>query len=322
MFKLRGRFVALLLAVLMVISSLSVTVVAAQVDDDGGCNFDQMLEQMRAEFFRPAVPSGLEQVFVDLGDIEHTPLDLSGMPENERGIVPFGFISENYQEGSTRIFRAHVRPGGTIRNNFDYVQGNLVRQGNHVNIWVVDPDSYNDILDTLDYATASRLALQSRLAEVSANNALLDDMIMHFDGIVERMTGSLGAFAGVRVATSIAGMPYVGDIHQDGRVNVLLYTVRGQGGNVGFFTDTDYYFTWGGSTPIPLIHVDISTTGGFSSATQRFNNPNIFYNGVNVAGIYYVFAHELQHLLFHMHFKVYLTYMDSHLWDYLCLTKH
>ncbi|MCL2528107.1 MAG: hypothetical protein FWE42_06750 [Defluviitaleaceae bacterium] len=67
MFKKKGRFVALLLAALIAVSSFSFTVEAAQAGGSG-YDFNQLLEQMRADFFSPisaARNQGLERVYVE-----------------------------------------------------------------------------------------------------------------------------------------------------------------------------------------------------------------------------------------------------------------
>jgi len=299
-----------LLVALMVLSSFSMIVQAAP-EDGAGHDFDQMLEQLRQELFSPVAPvdSGRERVYVDMDDMSHTPFEFgSHGDDGGDGVVPFGFVAQDYQEGSTRLFRAQIWPGSAAEA---IIQGDLVRQGQHVNIWVLDPDAYESALGP---ALSQQLAGQNMyegqhvLARVMENATLLDDMAARFDGIIERMTQGFGAFAGVRVVTPFAHLPYVGDVHLDGRVNVLLYNVRGDG-TLGFFNPRDFYMV-GGNTPLAMVHVDISRGRGYTTATQLLDNPSL-----TQAGIYYTFAHELQHLLFHMHLGVYLT--NALQWDFL-----
>jgi len=73
----------------------------------------------------------------------------------------------------------------------------------------------------------------------------------------------------------------VGDVHNDGRVNVLLH--EGRAG--GYFTNRNF-MTTDGNVPIAMFHI----------------NPSFLTGSEGPASI---FAHELQHLLFHMYLGVY-----------------
>ena len=309
MFNSKGKFLTLVLAVIMVLGSFTL-MVQATPEGDVGHDFDQMLEQMRSEFFSPARSlndSERTRVYLDVDDIpHHTPLDFSSPDDDDYvGIVPhdfFDFVVQDYQEGSTRLFRAQIWPGSPIAA---YVQGSLVRQGDHVNIWVLDPDAYKAALGPAHEQLG--IAGHGVLTDLIANTALLDDMATRFDGIVERMTQGFGAFAGVRVTTSYFNRPYVGDIHHDGRVNVLLYDLQG-GSVAGFFDYRDYNITGGGNTPIALMHVRM-TRGILNDVGEYLTRPTRIQ-----AGTYYTFAHELQHLLFHMHLGVYLANQSPYTW--------
>jgi len=304
MFKSKGRLVALFLAMVMVLGSFPLSAQAVQTNT-AESSFDQMLEQLRQELFSPAramQDTGRVPVYVEMDDMQHTPPDFSSPADDGSvGIVPFGFVEQDYQEGSTRLFRAQIRPNSTLYN---YVQGNLVRQGQHVNIWVLDLDAY---IAALGPELAAQLVPQNSIGgqhvstRLNENAALLDDMAARIDGIVGRVTQGFGPFAGVKITTPYASMPYVGDVHNDGRVNVLLYNIQGSGVGIGgFFRPTDFSITSGGSTPLAMMHIDLNHA--YTSAMTHFNNPAHVQ-----AGFYYTFAHELQHLLFYMHFGVYLT---------------
>jgi len=298
MFNSKGKFLTLVLAVVMVFGSFTL-MVQATPEGDVGHDFDQMLEQMRSEFFspiRPAMDLGLEQVSIDDSDIIHMP-QMHVTPEYDGfvGITPFS--PQLYVEGSTRLFNAMVSPVAGSEF-FSMVQGNLVRQGNHVNIWVLDPDAY---AATVNLAGNPGRANQDRLAAVSENTALLDEIVERFDDIYARMTQDFAPFEGVRIATPYSNMPFVGDVNQDGRINVLLYNIDGKSSPndrfiAGFYTDADF-FTNNGHVPIALLHMDIARDFGYRRVTSEAAVENlVFYN---------MFAHEFQHLLFYMYFGVY-----------------
>ena len=119
-----------------------------------------------------------------------------------------------------------------------------------------------------------------------------------FDQIVNAMETSFAPFAGVRVTTPYSNMPLIGDIHGDGRVNVFLHNHTGG----GFFSNGDYFTNTPGR-PIPMFHV-----------SSNFANPAHPHHSMDT--LYNIFAHELQHLLFHLHIAVYMTRVvdDSFLW--------
>jgi hypothetical protein len=211
----------------------------------------------------PATSSGLDLVTVyidDSGSVHIPPVYIEPSEGGGfAGIMPAS--TQNYAEGSTRnFFFTRVAEGSAQA-------GTLVRQSNHVNIWV----------------------LNGHTAPAADE---LNTMITAFDGIFERMTEDFGAFKGVRISLPFSNVPCIGDVNNDGRINVLLY---GMGGG-GFFTNGDF-FTEFGNIPIALFHMN------FSSSTM--NNPLNFYN---------TFAHELHHLLFFMYFDVYAPEPYEYLW--------
>jgi len=252
---------SLLLVLALTLTSIPGVNLMAQGSGDAQ-DFDQMLEQLRQEFFSPIAPArdlGLQQIFIDDSDFVHTPpIDMSEylipMSGNYVGIAP-AFLPEVYVVGSRRQFRA------TGKTPVFGHEGELVRQGDHVNIW---------ILDSVDTERPS--------------DAALDAAIIQFDDITYRMTRDFAPFEGVVVHTIFsADMPLVGDIHNDGRVNVLLH----EGHQWGYFNNGN--FMTNNNVPIAVFHV----------------SPRLF-NCEDLSPMP-TFAHELQHLLFYMHFGVYAS---------------
>jgi len=200
----------------------------------------------------------LTEIIYDDSDFIHiSPEDITPylipISDDYVGIAP-AFIPEVYVVGSRREFFANGRFGQW---------GELVRQGDHVNIWVLDP------------------------AAGAIPPLALDNAILRFDDITYRMTRDFAPFRDVRVVTNFNTMPLVGDVHNDGRVNVLLY-----GSNTGGYFTNRHFMIDDVNVPIAMFHVNAS--GGISDST---------------------FAHELQHLLFYMHFGVYAgSYRQSFLW--------
>lgn len=264
---------ALFLAFVLLLGMMP-TARAMGEDRNGGANigndpaFEQMLETLRREHFsrggsRP-FGAGLRTIINDGPPIPHMPprdIEPEWMQENARGIQPF-FSPENYVVGSRRPFFASGLTPTTGH------MGQLVRQGEHVNIWI------------LDNVTANR-----------PSEAELNEAIIMYDEITYRMTRDLGAFRDVRVTTPFVNMPLVGDVHNDGRVNVLMHT--GFGG--GYFWSMNFtisdHSAGNPNVPIAVFHI----------------NPN-HWNSASL------FAHELQHLLFFMHFGVYAEFSSHYLW--------
>jgi hypothetical protein len=118
--------------------------------------------------------------------------------------------------------------------------------------------------------------------DASVASQITVGMVQRFDQIVTAMEAAFAPFAGAVVTTPWTNVPRVGDIHGDGRVNVLIHNHTGG----GFFSSGDYFIE-GGAQPIALFHVGSST----------ISQGDVLYD---------VFAHEFQHLLFHLHFGVYM----------------
>ncbi|MCL1884326.1 MAG: hypothetical protein FWF81_11335 [Defluviitaleaceae bacterium] len=224
--------------------------------------FRETLSQMRQELFMPAGfepfanDSGRRIIISDRSEIPHkSPIHepLMRMDDGYLGIAPL-FSPQNYIVGSRRQFFAsgHYPLFGHW--------GQLVRQGNHVNIWILDNVHHN------------------RPSEADLNRA-----IIMYDDITARMTRDFAPFAGVHVMPGFVNMPIIGDVHNDGRVNVLLHN----GFDGGYFWSANFFLE-GGNVPIAVFHM----------------NPDRLLSGG-------LFAHELQHLLFYIHFGVYVPFTMS-----------
>ena len=228
--------------------------VSAQANDDP---FDLLLEQLREELFAPRIRplTNPHQIFFDDSDTPHTPPieEIPLLDATARGgtitPIPFG----GFVEGQTRIFRQ----GNNIPAN---TTGTLTRQGTRVNVWTMDSPIATEITPAI---------------------------VAHLDYIINRMEQSFAPFAGQVVVTPFFNQPHVGDIHNDGRINVLIHTHT-----TGGFFNTGDYFNDNGHEPLPLFHVGARNANGES----RIGTP----------GFFGTFAHEFQHLLFHLHFNVYL----------------
>ncbi|MCL2356653.1 MAG: hypothetical protein FWC70_05780 [Defluviitaleaceae bacterium] len=235
------------------IAAMLVAIPATEVLASGNdAEFEEMLATLRREHFSPRMQrfgSGLETVIYEGEPIPHVSpphvsLDIS---PGARGIAP-AFAPQNYVVGSRRQFFASGLTAGPVH------WGELVRQGQRVNIWI------------LDSVTTNR-----------PSAAQLNAAIVMYDDITYRMTRDFAPFAGFTVTTAASNLPVAGDVHNDGRVNVLLH--NGSGG--GYFWSANFTIN-DGNVPIAVFHM----------------SPNHVENGN-------LFAHELQHLLFFIHFGVY-----------------
>jgi len=231
--------------------------------------FDQMLDLLRQELFNPMTPAVeflWTQIIIDDSEFEYSspPPDMTPylipIDEGYIGIMPY-FMPEVYLVGSRRQFNASGKTP-----TFGH-WGELVRQGNYVNIWVFD-------------------AVVNRPSE-----AALDAAIIQFDDITYRMTRDIAPFRDVRMVAPFSNMSLVGDVHNDGRVNIVIH----EGSTGGYFWVRNF-MTSDGNVPIAMFQL----------------HPNNF-NAVN-ANPGLTFAHELQHLLFDMHFRVFASENQPFQW--------
>ncbi|MCL2099220.1 MAG: dockerin type I repeat-containing protein [Oscillospiraceae bacterium] len=296
-----NKITAFFLAFLMI--ALIFPVFGASADTGGGqpagaMDFEQALSALRSEFFNEPGIRGrsggldLTPVYMDDSDVIHTPPEYLEpiYDENYTGTGDYTGLQQNYIEGSTRNFRAQVTANST---DVTPVLGKLVKQGSHVNLWVLDKAAY-------DTASGGAANDQCALEDIADDTALLNEIAAKFDGIFEAMTEYFGKYKGVKITTHFGNMPAAGDIDNDGRVNILMYNIRskpasGSPYTAGFFSSGDF-FNDNGNIPISLFHMDIARDYGYRNVTGTPEQKVVFYD---------TFAHEFQHLLFYMYFGVY-----------------
>jgi hypothetical protein len=275
---MKKRIISLALMLALLISVLPIGTPAATVEPD----FDLMLQQLREDFFGADADESLSRIYIGDGERVHTP-PLYG---ERTGVMPADIEEQAhipYAEGHTRWFRNVHFMSGTGS------QGKLVKQGTHVNIWVLN-----------NTANPGQNVVES-------NSVLLNRMVTDFDAIVSRMTHPVtgfGAFRDVRISTKWGNEPLVGDVNSDGRVNILMYNMN-QDNTGGYFYNVDFW-TDNSNTPIALVHMNLSQS--------RYNSFSAGVKNDALLDFYNTFAHELQHLLFYMYFDCYAPDPGAYLW--------
>ena len=235
------------------------------LSQEGGGNhsFDQILSDLRQEFFNPATQftqDNLITVFSDEQVPRMTPPDVTALLQYGGVDSFFEFTPSDFQVGYRRQFNASGK-----EPTFGH-WGELLAQGEHVNIWFFD-------------------AVTNRPSQ-----ATLDDAIIRFDNITYRMTRDFGPFSGHVAHLPFINNIFVGDVHEDGRINLVFH--EGFGG--GYFWALNFMNN-NGNVPIAMIHM----------------HPDFLSSSLNSNSL---FAHELQHLLFHIHFGVYENTGGHFLW--------
>lgn len=176
--------------------------------------------------------------------------------------------------------------------SFSVLGGTLVGQGEHCNIWVVNPDEYYSEAATKYTMTTDQLQTDGNAIGTDAVTAKLAKNI---DVICEKVS-TIGDHAGVLFKTNNSWMPEIGDIDMDGRINVILYAIGSGAG--GYFYALDYFPSYTGRA-IDAIHITTSS-GMDSSGSGEFG-----------AYAYGSVAHEMQHLMFYTY---YAHLYESELW--------
>ncbi|MDR2558057.1 MAG: hypothetical protein LBC86_00720, partial [Oscillospiraceae bacterium] len=266
-------------------------------------SFEAQMNETREEFFGSCSEEvlNLEKIEIDNSRIIHLPQEYTE-PEPPSLFAPFSAVQASaasagpFDIGDRRDFRARTGAHGSV-NEWRVVSADLAGQGEHTNIWVVDCSFMHGTICVI--ATCHQKDITPALANEIANQV---------DVIYRRMTGEggFGAHAGVRIEAGFSNMPAIGDLSGDGKVNYLLYDIMGSGGSggsftAGFFTNEDF-FTHGpdGSfrNTIDMLHIDIGNNQGFNAFRAGASDEDRF-------SVYNTLAHELQHLLFYMHFGIY-----------------
>lgn len=151
--------------------------------------------------------------------------------------------------------------------------------GEHCNIWLVDaiPPYYTG------------------RSEGNLTESVVNNIVSNVDAIYEKMTKALAQHKNVAISNTLYGT--VGDVDNDGKINVLLYDIASDGGRDdafigGFFAATDMAgYSEYDVLPCDVIHMDIGINQGFDSTG---NNPNQEFFGT--------IAHEFQHMLYYTYF--------------------
>jgi len=237
--------------------------------------FEAQLNAARTQFFSPMAVTALADVLpmhiVELGDfVPQPPTFADPGPMRADGgmsIAPRMPLPVPVL-GETRTFRH------SVTGNFQ-----LVRQGANNNIWLPVGRSIPD--------------------------AILDRAVADFDIIYANMTGTGGFGAHANVVRT---MPYnnvsrVGDVDDDGRINVVFSQMSGNRG--GFFNSVDFFDTFNGQqgNRLDMIHVNLDLLGDANIESGRLLVNNIM-------------AHELSHFLFFVHFGMFVpnTRANESLW--------
>jgi hypothetical protein len=276
--KMKKRILSLSLILVLLAGLLPIHLLAPSAFG-AELSFDEMLEQLREDFFGADADEspGLETIFIDDSERVHSEPEYLEQVESDDEYIDLPEQTPiNYIEGSTRSF-TQIRSSSSWNCGHTTSPcthtGTLVKQGDHVNIW------------TLNGTPATPTASE------------LNTLIAAFDGIFNRMTHAetgFGAFKGVRISTRFTNVPLIGDVNQDGRINAVLYSERSSGRfSNGNFFNTD-------NIPIAMFHMNFTGTT-MGTENNRFN----FYS---------TFAHEFQHMLFYMYFSNYAPDSSVFLW--------
>jgi len=190
-----------------------------------------------------------------------------------------------FNVGDSREFRAMTSPDG-----WSSITASLIAQSEHANIWTADCS-----VNTVTAANAAAVAVQ-------------------FDRIYTAMTseGIFAPHAGVQIELGAYNLPILGDLGNDGKINILMYDILGDGGGEsdgfvsGFFVNSDFFDDEKGNN-LDMIHIDIGENQGFEAlkegASQAARN-----------ALYYTLAHEFQHMLFYMYFGIHAQNSREHSW--------
>jgi hypothetical protein len=269
------RYLSLAL-VLMLTLTFPAGSFSAEVNEDFG--LIEMLDLLRGELYDQPDDLGLTTVYTGGGGGHMPPIKP----------LPLKSESANGPSNSTPFMRPAPQPAPQTSPRYFYNtmhapqsarQGELIKQGRNVNIWMLTTPANASCVPKSD---------------VLAHPTMLNNMVTEFDGIVDRMTADFAPFAGVKAHLPFSNLPSVGDVDGSGKVNVLLYSTPGYN---GAFSPNDFFKDFQ-NTPIALLHLDMSRGNGWNRA---------IYDPLDY---YYTFAHEFQHLLFFTHINAYMLTGD------------
>lgn len=295
---------------------------------------EEELNLARAQFFGSSAPDAaeMEAIAVEDSRIVHEPQtyiapdELADTGETEE--VPGGLALQDVQypgpfaAGDRRLFRARVT---SYDSQDKLVEAKLVSQGAHTNIWVLDDADYHAKTGTVHSSNCHLTDVTTVLAQDIANS---------FDSIYELMTGEtgFGPHSGVIHQAAYGNVNQVGDFGDDGKINFLLYDLKGDGGNAGsaytagFFSNGDFFKYdartngirpdgWTGHATydymnyLDMMHIDIGHNQGYTALQST---------GADRLSTYSTLAHEFQHLLFYLYFGMYIdssvVNIDAYSW--------
>ncbi|MDR1205426.1 MAG: fibronectin type III domain-containing protein, partial [Peptococcaceae bacterium] len=291
---------------------------AVSVSAEDGVPIDNEFAETRETFFAQLVKNtssmNLEAVNIDLSRIIHVPQEYEEpLPPKS----PFGPQSAQepiyagpFTIGDTRPFRVQV---AALRSDDKIILANLIAQGDHTNIWVLDKTNFLTVLPGATIAAENLDKIDSELAQNIADT---------FDKIYDRMTDSNTGFAAhtnVSIKPGSGNVPEIGDLGNDGKINFVLYDIASDGSDLplqvnqsyraGFFWSTDFYSYSTSTGPklnendqnaytnaIDMLHIDIGKNQGFETLSGDENDK---------LSIYSTLAHEFQHMLFYMYYGIY-----------------
>ena len=307
---------------------LSLCAVTASDDTEIPQEIDEKetaLNEIRDTFFNSSAEeaSDLTAIEIDASRIIHQPQTYlepikppkGGMVQSSAGLRSVLYAGP-FEEDDTRLFR--VAAGADLVYDAKVIMGKLVCQGSYANIWVLDDGDYHRVTGTAHTAGCHLTDITPVLAQDIANT---------YDAVCARMTNDFGEYAGVTVIPGYANVPAVGDLGGDGKINLLLYDLFGDGGGgggytAGFFWPSDF-FTYGGPAinqadlgalgvasnhmnALDMIHIDVGHNQGFTALESSDERRLVMYNTL---------AHEFQHMLFFIHFGIYVASADlSYTW--------
>ncbi|MFI3174092.1 MAG: S-layer homology domain-containing protein [Bacillota bacterium] len=219
--------------------------------------------------------------------------DMEVLEENDGTFVDFfEYEIDGGEDGNPRTTNERQFLVMSGNNVMTVASATLEAVGSNCNVWVVSPDQAYDDRNAGD--------ITSQLAEEIAENT---------DAIYGKMTKAFAPHANILIGNTLYGT--VGDVDNDGKINVLLYDIASDGGvgDVffgGYFASTDMAgYQSVGVMPVDAIHMDIGIDQGFSK------------NNTGVAEEFYgTIAHEFQHMLYYTYFGAHTPFFvtEDDLW--------
>lgn len=231
--------------------------------------------------------------------IQHVPQRFIPLPTGTDTKAKAKKNSGPFKEGESRKFR-YITDITDPSNKYIAVKGNLIKQGKNINLWLIDDKDFHSKLGTKHNDEACSLKMIT--SEIS------DDMVANFDKIYDSMTDEKTGFAKhAKISYEYEGIT-IGDLGNDGKLNVLLQDINNDGDKqdvsaamVGFFTAGDMYESYPESTQkddgngLDMINMDVGINQGLKVLQD---NKNSFYS---------YFAHEFQHFLHFISFGAYYS---------------